>query len=214
MEFPRCLVPATQQTALYPDWRMESPHLNRTRIVTGLVLLSGVAGLIYEVVWIRMFAIGLGSTAQAMSTVLGVYLTGLSVGSLAAGKLAARHSENCLRLYGIAEIGTGFYALTIPWLVRETEPAVRLLYEMDSHAVFGIALIRAILGASILIPATVFIGATLPFLAGWAFKGTPANADRLVGVFYSVNLAGASFGALLSGFVLLPGLGFTSSLEL
>ena len=50
--------------------------------------LSGAAGLVYEVCWIRIASLGFGSTTFALSSVLGIFFLGLAIGSHFAGKFA------------------------------------------------------------------------------------------------------------------------------
>src|SRR5580658_10070401 len=97
-------------------------------MVALLFFLSGATALIYEIVWIRLFAVSFGNTAQAMSTVLSVYLGGIAAGAAGARKLAGRPAPQCLRLYGFAEIFTSIYALAIPWLLQAAGPLFQTLY--------------------------------------------------------------------------------------
>ncbi|HUB79727.1 MAG TPA: fused MFS/spermidine synthase, partial [Bryobacteraceae bacterium] len=182
-----------------------------------LFFLSGAAALIYEVVWIRLFAISFGNTAQAMSIVLGIYLGGIAAGSTGASKFARRSGRESLFLYGIAELFVSTYALLIPLLLRGVAPLLEALYG-DGHTLpTTVTLVRAIAGSAVLFPATCAMGATLPLLARWIStrKHTTARIDagRWVSILYSINLAGATGGAILGGFVLLPGLGFARTLE-
>jgi spermidine synthase len=187
--------------------------VSRHRIVSALFLLSGLAGLIHEIVWIRLFALGFGNTAQALSTVLGVYLGGLALGALGAAKFAI-DGRRGLRFYGLAEVLTAIYGATIPWLIHSTLPLLRAVYG-DGHGAFiPVLLVRIVLSSAILMPATVLMGATLPLLAAWASFVRPENPGRRIGFLYTLNLAGAAAGALLSGFTLLPAFGFTRTLWL
>ena len=52
--------------------------------------LSGFAGLVYEVVWIRQAALLFGSTTFALSTVLAVFFLGLACGSYLFGRYGQR----------------------------------------------------------------------------------------------------------------------------
>jgi spermidine synthase len=174
--------------------------MDQRKIVAGLFLLSGFTGLVYETVWIRAFALSFGSTAQALSTVAAVYLGGLAIGAWLAGRLRF----DGLKLYGIAEILTGAYALAIPSLISLVTPWLASIYSPDGSFT-GSAIVRAICCAVILAPATIFMGATLPFLASWSRSG--------VSSLYAVNLIGAAAGAFLSGFALLPSLGFEGTLR-
>src|SRR5438477_11215050 len=78
--------------------------------------LSGASGLVFEVVWTRELGLVFGSTTLAISTVLSVYMGGLALGSVIAGRFADRVRDP-LRAYAIAEAGVGLYGLAIPLLL-------------------------------------------------------------------------------------------------
>lgn len=180
--------------------------MNHRKIVTGLFLTSGFTGIVYEVVWIRQFALGFGSTALALSTVVAVYLAGLAIGAMLAGRLNVK--SHSLRFYGIAELLTGLYALAIPSLIELTIPWLGSIYSAGGN----IAFVRALFCVVILAPATILMGATLPLLSTWVSRHD-RDANRGVALLYATNLVGAAAGALISGFILLPGLGFTRTLQ-
>jgi spermidine synthase len=189
--------------------------LPKRATVTALFLLSGGTGLVYEIVWIRLFSISFGNTAQALSTVLSVFLGGLALGAFWAGKVSTKYSQKRpLQAYGWIEIATGVYALAIPWLIESTQPVLRALYGSGQGSAWVTVAARALLCSAVLVPATVLMGATLPLLARWVSATATGESGRRVGVLYTVNLAGASGGALLSGFALLPALGFSRTLQL
>jgi predicted membrane-bound spermidine synthase len=48
--------------------------------------ISGCAGLIYETVWIRQFALSFGNTLLSFSTVISVFLGGLALGAYIASR--------------------------------------------------------------------------------------------------------------------------------
>jgi spermidine synthase len=182
--------------------------MNRSRLVPILFFLSGFTGLIYELIWIRLFSIRFGQTYQALGTVLGVYLGGLAVGACAAGLLLTRYSRRGLMLYGAAEALTAIYALATPWLIEGTQTVLRLLYETGYTSTTAVSIARVMLCSAILLPATALMGASLPLLAAYCEKTGRNSIESL----YLVNLAGASAGAVLSGFVFLPAIGYLRSL--
>ena len=49
--------------------------------VVAAVLISGAAGLAYEVAWSRMLVIPLGNSADATALVLAAFMLGMAVGS-------------------------------------------------------------------------------------------------------------------------------------
>ena len=80
-----------------------------------LILLSGAAGLIYEVVWARQLTLFIGNTAIANAAVLTAFMVGLALGSLVLGRKADAIAKP-LRLYALLEIMIGCYGATTPWL--------------------------------------------------------------------------------------------------
>ena len=68
-----------------------------------LFVLSGAAGLIYEVVWARQLVLVFGNTSQAVSTILTGFFGGLAIGGAVGGRVADRVARP-LRLYGGLEL--------------------------------------------------------------------------------------------------------------
>jgi spermidine synthase len=183
--------------------------LNASRAIAILFFLSGLTGLIYEVVWIRLFSLAFGQTSQALGTVLGVYLAGLALGAWCAVRFAKAYPGRYLFFYGLAETLAGIYALSTPWLIDATHPVLRALYGTGHGAMVATESGRILLCSAILLPATLLMGSSLPLLAGYCETRGRSSIQSL----YIVNLAGASIGAVMSGFVLLPTLGYSRTLQ-
>jgi spermidine synthase len=88
--------------------------------------LSGAAGLIYEVLWVRMIDKVIGSAPFAVATVLSVFMGGLALGSWAVGRYISHLSSKkaLLALYGKLEIAIGIYALFLPFLIETATPFI------------------------------------------------------------------------------------------
>lgn len=74
-----------------------------------LVLLfvgSGCAALIYEVVWLQMLSLVVGSSAISLGVVLGTFMGGMCAGSLLLSRYVSRR-EHPLRVYAKLEAGIG-----------------------------------------------------------------------------------------------------------
>ena len=84
--------------------------MSRSRIISAAFLLSGVAGLIYEVLWSRYLALFVGHGAYAQVLVLTVYLGGMAVGALAVSRVCET-TANPLRWYVGAELILGIFGL-------------------------------------------------------------------------------------------------------
>src|SRR3954453_2115205 len=75
-----------------------------------LFFLSGISGLMYEVVWVRLLTRILGSTVYATSTALAAFMTGLAVGSFLSGRFIDR-VRRPLIWYMALELSIGLAAL-------------------------------------------------------------------------------------------------------
>ena len=72
---------------------------------------SGASSLIYEVVWVRVFANVFGNTIYSASIVTAVFMLGLGIGGYVAGAWADRRyasrPESMLRVFGSFELAIG-----------------------------------------------------------------------------------------------------------
>ena len=77
-----------------------------------LFVASGAAALIYEIVWFQMLQLITGSSAVSMAVLLGTFMGGMCLGSLALPRLIGprRHP---LYIYASLELGIAVYALLL-----------------------------------------------------------------------------------------------------
>ena len=131
------------------------------RIVHFSFCLSGMAALIYEVVWMRQLTLIFGTTVYAVSTVLAVFMAGLALGSLILGRIADK-SKNPLRLYAFLQGAIGVYVLFIQPifnLINHLQVYLARNYALDFS---GFSLIRFGLCFLVLLIPTTLMGGTLP----------------------------------------------------
>jgi len=189
-------------------------------VVYLIFFLSGAAGLIYEIVWSRQIGLLFGHTVHAAAVVLGAYFSGMALGYLLAGR-ASRMLRRPLASYGNAELCVAAWALLTPWLVGLlAHPAIAgLLNNPDPSLQLAV---RALAAFVILLPATVALGATLPFIAQHVAMQCPRHdapgpaevapeGSGRVALAYACNTAGAFCGVLLATFVLILLLGVRES---
>jgi spermidine synthase len=177
-----------------------SPNISASRkFLPWLLLLffgSGCAALIYEIVWFQLLQLVIGSSAISLGVLLGAYMGGLCLGSVALSRVLSRRWHP-LRVYAALEIGIGLFGLLLLFAL----PAVQSVYVANvGHGLAGI-LLRGVVSAVCLLPPTLLMGATLPAMARWT-ESHPQGVSWL-GFFYGGNLAGAVFGCLFAGFYLL-----------
>jgi spermidine synthase len=165
-------------------------------------LLSGAAGLVYQVAWSKALGLIFGHTVYAISTVLAVFMAGLAAGSAYLGRWAQNHA-NTTALYARLELLAGASGvLSLAGLA-----AVRWLYLLIYPAVGGLQplllLLRFFGAALVLFIPTFLMGGTFPILVQSMNRHSAKLANR-VSLLYWTNTLGAVAGTLLSGFVLLP----------
>ena len=171
-----------------------------------LFFLSGVSGLVYQIVWTRLLVLVFGNTLLATSTVVTAFMGGLAAGSYSLGRFIDARPRSLVRLYALLEAGIGTFALVLPLLVSAATPAYAALYRGLEGNVALVNLVRfAVCFGLILVP-TFLMGGTLPVLLK-RFAEEGRTIGQQTGVLYGLNTAGAVVGCLASGYVLLGALG-------
>jgi spermidine synthase len=169
--------------------------------------LSGLAALVYQVLWGRMLTLIFGATAAATGTVLAVFMGGLALGGWGAGKRADRLARP-LKVYACLEAGIGVLALIAPLLFQAAVPVIRMVWQMTGGNGAAMVIARILLACVALLPPATLMGATLPVLTRACVTRFETVGAR-IGLLYGVNTLGAAAGAFLSGFVLIPLLGLS-----
>jgi spermidine synthase len=180
-------------------------------VVILLFLFSGISGLIYEVLWTRMFSLVLGTTVYAVATVLGVYMGGLALGSWFFGRIVDHPGANGFRLYGWLEGAVGVYAFILPLLLDLSDEIYKTASPFLSESFAGLMTLRLGLAVVILIVPTTLMGGTLPALSRYLVRGRGRSGVE-IGTLYGVNTLGAVIGCFITGFFLLELLGVKMTL--
>ena len=171
-----------------------------------LFFLSGFSALVYQVVWARQLALVFGNTTQAVSAILTIFFAGLAFGSWFFGRLIDRIKRQLL-IYGLLELGVGFYAFLTPFLFSKLVPlqAFLLLQWGTASAYF--------LSFLVLIWPTILIGGTLPVISRFLVRH-PEERGEAIGKLYGLNTLGSVMGAFLAGFFLIRYLGVRETIWL
>jgi len=175
-----------------------------------LFLGSGMTGLIYQLVWTKYLTLVFGVSLLAISTVLTCFFGGLALGSWLGGRWVDRFGRG-FTLYGMAEVLIGLYALIFPFILDLNNSVYTIVANNSELGFWGLALVKFVLSACILLIPTTLMGATLPILSK-TFAGNHSRFARDIGGLYSINTVGAVIGAVITTFVLIPGLGLKAIL--
>ena len=121
---------------------------------------SGGAALIYEIVWLQLLQLVIGSSAISLGLLLAAYMGGLCLGSaLLARYVPSWHHP--LRTYALLEAGIGLLGLLALYEV----PLVGRLYVAGAvQGTLGLIL-RGAVAAICLLPPTLLMGGSLPAIS-------------------------------------------------
>jgi spermidine synthase len=185
--------------------------------VYAVFFLSGISGLIYQVVWVRLFGNVFGNSVYSAATVSAVFLLGLGLGSWAIGRWGDRRYRDDpaapLRDYGKLELCIGALALALALVLPRLEAisALASAYTQGpegwNELTFGSHALRYGLAIVLLSPITVLMGGTLTLLIRSVVARDVSLAGYRIGLLYGVNTLGAAVGAFLTDFSLVPNLG-------
>lgn len=159
--------------------------------ITFCFLISGTCALIYQIAWQRILFASFGADLESMTIIIAAFMLGLGGGALAGGWLADRYPSHTLAFFALTEGGVGAFGYISPDLLR---------WAGDMTIYAPLSIIASVNFALVLFP-TLLMGATLPILvADLARRWT--NIGKATGSLYAGNTLGATFGALLVGYIL------------
>src|SRR5215831_8205332 len=114
-----------------------------------LLAASGCAALIYEIVWLQLLQLVIGSSAESLGLLLAAYMGGLCLGSAAFPRIVPTRYHP-LRVYACLELGVAAFAVLI---------------------LFGVPIFpqiwHGIIAAACLLPPAVLMGASFPAISRW-----------------------------------------------
>ena len=170
------------------------------RLTPLLLVPSGCAALIYQVTWVRLLGLSMGSTSAAVSTVLTAFFLGLAIGSYFAERIS-HGARTDLTTFVVLEMVIGAGGLVLLPVLLNLDHGMALLGELGTNLA-----VKFVVSLVVLVVPTVCMGATFPVLAAVVILHQRDMGSQ-VGWLYTLNTAGAVLGALCSGFVLIPHLG-------
>jgi spermidine synthase len=176
-----------------------------------LFFCSGATALVYEIIWSKYLALLFGSTIQAQTVVLAVFMGGLALGNKIFGRRADR-ARNPLAIYGCLEIAIGLYAFLFSFLYGVADGLFASIGSPLLDKPGLLLLLKGLLSVGLLLGPTILMGGTFPVLAAWLQKSSP-DAGRRSARFYSINSLGAVCGAALAGFWLVEWLGLRATMD-
>ncbi len=169
--------------------------------------ITGASSFMYEIGWLRMLSLVLGSTTHSFELMLSAFITGLAFGGLWIKKRIDR-IDDPVRFSGWVQVLMGTTAiLTLPLYVQSFDWMAAILlglkqndsgYVMFTGFSYGITLL-------IMVPTAFLAGTTLPLFTHVLMRHR--EGERAIGRIYAANTLGAIAGVLVAVHVLMPLLG-------
>lgn len=150
--------------------------------------LSGFIALSYEILWMRIFSFAHAGAAFIFPRVLGLFLMGLAIGSYIAGRICEKYAADS---YSISRL-----------LKRSIVLASLLGFLLMPVAAFLATQSLLIAAELYLLVAALALGIPFPLLAHIGIKADSMSGQR-ISFMYMSNIAGATIGTILTGFILM-----------
>src|ERR1019366_9539293 len=183
----------------------ELPMLWRVLLI--VAASTALSSFVYEITWVRMLSLVLGSATHSFELMLSAFILGLSLGAFWV-RTRADTFRDPVRALGVTQWAMGALAiLTLSAYLASFDWMAFLIQGLDQNAEgyqlftvakYGIAL-------AVMLPATFCAGITLPLITRMLLNA--GSGERAVGAVYSVNTLGSIVGAGLAALVLMPLLG-------
>ena len=178
-----------------------------SRLLMIAAFITGAASFLYEIAWIRMLAMVLGSTMQAFELMISAFITGLAFGGLWVRRRVDRLT-NPLRFVAYVQLIMAVFALL-------TLPAYNYTFDLMAFFITGLnkndagyqifTFVSHSLALFVMLPTTFMAGMTLPVFTSAAIKS--GLGEQAIGRVYAANTIGAIVGVLAAVHFLLPLIG-------
>jgi predicted membrane-bound spermidine synthase len=177
------------------------------RILLVTAFGTAVASFVYEIGWIRMLSLVVGSATHSFELMLSAFILGLALGALWVRKHADRW-QHPVEVLAIVQLCMGFTALLTIFLYSASfgwmETLMRTFARTDAGYT-GFSLSKYAISLAVMLPSTFCAGITLPLITRILL--TRGSGEKAIGQVYGVNTFGSILGVVLAGLVLMPVVG-------
>lgn len=176
-------------------------------LLLAVSLLTGAASFIYEIGWIRMLSLVLGSSTHAFELMLSAFILGLAFGGLWIKRRIDR-TDAPEKLLGIVQVAMGLFALSTLVVYGRTFEIMQWLLATLTRTETGYAVFNFgshLIALLVMFPAAFCAGMTLPLITHALLRR--GLGEKVVGAVYAANTIGAITGVFAAVHLGLPLLG-------
>src|SRR5882672_1332072 len=177
------------------------------RLFLAVALVTGAASFVFEIGWIRMLSLVLGSSTHSFELMLSAFILGIACG----GYWMRRRIDaiaDPVRFLGVVLTIMGLLALaTLPLYGQMFELMQVVIHALArSDAGYALFLVSSHgIALAVMFPATFCAGMTLPLITYALLRG--GQGEKAIGAVYSANTLGSILGVFFAAHVGLPFLG-------
>ncbi|HEX9756047.1 MAG TPA: hypothetical protein VGA42_10095 [Gemmatimonadales bacterium] len=188
------------------------PRRTLGRMLLAVSAGTAIASFIYEVAWIRLLSLVLGSATHSFELMLSAFILGLALGAFWIRKRAETLRRPLLALAWV-QVFMGMMAAAslalYEWSFYWTADLMSAVARTDQgYTLFTLA--RYAMCLVIMLPATFLAGMTLPLITrSLLVRGT---GEAAIGAVYGANTAGSIVGAGIASLVVIPLVGLKGTL--
>jgi spermidine synthase len=167
-------------------------------------LITGAASFMYEIGWIRMLSLVLGTSTDAFELMLSAFIFGLAFGGLWIQQRIDRLSFP-VKYLAYVQVAMGLLALSTLLLYGQTFDLMRWLVDSLHKTYAGYALFNLsshAIALAIMLPTTFCAGMTLPLITFALIKR--GMGERSIGAVYAANTVGAILGVFFAVHIAMP----------
>ena len=193
-----------------PPPLMELPML--WRVLLAVAAGTALSSFMYEIAWVRMLSLVLGSATHSFELMLSAFILGLSLGAFWVRNRADTFRDP-IRALAVAQWAMGALAIATLTAYLESFNWMSFLIEGLDQNAEGYALFTAskyAIALIVMVPATFCAGITLPLITRILIGA--GGGEKSIGAVYSVNTLGSIIGVALSALVLMPLIGLKALL--
>ena len=165
---------------------------------------TGFTSFIYEVGWIRMLSLMMGSSTHSFDLMISAFVIGLAAGAYVATKWMKKYKDH-IQLMSWVQLAMGLCALStlvmFPFFIEIMNEANHW-FQSNTQGYWLWSFLKYFLCLVWMVPTSFFAGMTLPVMTSFLMARTKDEA--YTGKVYGFNTFGAICGAALAGLVMIP----------
>ncbi|HKJ52465.1 MAG TPA: MFS transporter [Gammaproteobacteria bacterium] len=190
------------------------PISAQIRVLLAASFLTGLASFFYEIAWIRMLDLVLGTTTQSFELMLSAFITGIAFGGLWIRKRIDK-IDNVLMFSGYVQIIMGLLAALTIVLYNSTFDLMQVVMQglQRNESGYDLFIISShLLAFAVMVPTTFMAGMTLPLFTYSYMKQD--HGEKGIGRIYSANTVGSIVGIIIAVHLVMPQFGLKNLVAL